>query len=270
MEADEPVRDVLAANLRRVRTARNLSLSGLSRLSKIGKATLSQLEAGAGNPTIETVFSLSRALEVPISSLLDQPRGDGLTMVRAADVEVLRGDGVDLRALGIATGDTVVEVCDQQVRSRQEFLGHTGTEHTVVQAGHLRVRVDDREVELGSGDYVGFDARLPHTYVAVEGPCARCSSCTTRLETGRATPPGRRSPAERTVQSRSSMMGTNSYGPAGGVPAGPLMRAVRLGDVDRQCIGTAAGPSESVASGRWRGRNKAGRKATASRPTDHQ
>ncbi|MFB9839356.1 helix-turn-helix domain-containing protein [Actinoallomurus acaciae] len=171
MEADESVRDVLAANLRRVRTARNLSLSGLSRLSKIGKATLSQLESGAGNPTIETVFSLSRALEVPISSLLDQPHGGGLTVVRAADVEVLRGDGVDLRALrGIATGDTVVEVYDQQVRSRQESPGHAGTEHAVVQAGRLRVRVGDHEVELGPGDYVGFDARLSHTYVAVEGP----------------------------------------------------------------------------------------------------
>ena len=169
--ADESVRGLLAANLRRARTARNLSLPELSRLSKIGKATLSQLEAGAGNPTIETVFSLSRALEVPISDLLDQRRGNGLTVVRAAEVEVLRGEGVDLRPLrGIATGDTVFEVYDQQVRSRQESLGHVGTEHTIVQAGRLGVRVDDREVELGPGDYVGFDALLPHAYTALEIP----------------------------------------------------------------------------------------------------
>lgn len=67
----DSVRDVLAGNLRRARLHLGLSLSELSRRSRIGKATLSQLESGAGNPTIETVFSLSRALEVPISDLLD-------------------------------------------------------------------------------------------------------------------------------------------------------------------------------------------------------
>jgi transcriptional regulator with XRE-family HTH domain len=167
------VRDMLAANLRRARTERGLSLSELSRRSKIGKATLSQLEAGAGNPTIETVFSLSRALEVAISDLLDQHRPSGPTLVRAADVEVLRGAGVDLRPLrGIEAGDAFFEVYDQVVRAgaRQDSLGHSGTEHTIVQAGRLGVRVDDRDLELGPGDYVGFDAGLPHSYTALDGP----------------------------------------------------------------------------------------------------
>ncbi|TDD36076.1 XRE family transcriptional regulator [Actinomadura sp. KC06] len=168
----ESVRDVLAGNLRRARLERGLSLSELSRRSKIGKATLSQLEAGAGNPTIETVFSLSRALEVAISDLLDHREPSGPTVVRAADVEVLRGEGVDLRPLrGIESGGAIFEVYDQRVRAgrTQDSLGHGGTEHTIVQAGRLRVRVDGRDVELGPGDYVGFDARLPHSYTAPGG-----------------------------------------------------------------------------------------------------
>lgn len=169
----ESVRDVLAGNLRRARLELGLSLSELSRRSKIGKATLSQLEAGAGNPTIETVFSLARVLEVPVSELLDGQQPAGLTVVRAADVEVLRGEGVDLRPLrGIASGGALFEVYDQRFRAgrRQDSLGHVGTEHTVVQDGRLAVRVDDRDVELGPGDYVGFDARLPHSYAALDGP----------------------------------------------------------------------------------------------------
>ncbi|NKZ05516.1 helix-turn-helix domain-containing protein [Actinomadura latina] len=169
----ESVRDVLAGNLRRARLELGLSLSELSRRSRIGKATLSQLEAGAGNPTIETVFSLSRVLEIPISDLLDRQEPSGLTVVRGAHVEVLRGEGVDLRPLrGIASGGAMFEVYDQQVRAgrRQDSLGHVGTEHTIVQAGRLGVRVDDRDVELGPGDYVAFDARLPHGYLALDGP----------------------------------------------------------------------------------------------------
>ncbi len=167
------VRDMVAANLRRTRTQRGLSISELSRRSKIGKATLSQLESGTGNPTIETVFSLSRALEVPVSDLLDTRPPGGLTVVRAADVEVLSGEGVDLRPLRrIESGDTIFEVYDQQVRAdcRQDSLGHVGTEHTVVQAGRLGVAVEGHHVELGPGDYVGFDARLPHSYAAIDGP----------------------------------------------------------------------------------------------------
>lgn len=168
----ESVRDVLAGNLRRARLELGLSLSELSRRSRIGKATLSQLEAGAGNPTIETVFSLSRALRIPISDLLDRQEPSGLTLVRASQVEVLRGEGVDLRPLrGIASGSAMFEVYDQQVRAgrRQDSLGHVGTEHTIVQAGRLGVRVDDRDVELGPGDYVSFDAGLPHSYTALDG-----------------------------------------------------------------------------------------------------
>ncbi|MGP4028683.1 helix-turn-helix domain-containing protein [Actinomadura sp. 3N407] len=168
----ESVRDVLAGNLRRARLELGLSLSELSRRSRIGKATLSQLEAGAGNPTIETVFSLSRALEVPISDLLDRQEPSGLTVVRAGDVEVLRGEGVDLRPLrGIVSGGALFEVYDQQVRAgrRQDSLGHVGTEHTIVQAGRLAVRVDGRDTELGPGDYIAFDAGLPHAYTALDG-----------------------------------------------------------------------------------------------------
>ncbi|MDJ1134940.1 helix-turn-helix domain-containing protein [Streptomyces iconiensis] len=171
--AEGSIRDMLAANIKRARTDRGISLSELSRLSKIGKATLSQLESGTGNPTIETVFSLSRALELPISELLDQRTAETFTVVRAADVEVLSGEGVDLRPLRrIETDDALFEIYDQQVRegSRQESLGHVGVEHTVVQDGVLLVGVGDEEVRLGPGDYVGFDASTPHSYTAVEGP----------------------------------------------------------------------------------------------------
>lgn len=167
------IRDMLAVNLREARSARGLSLSELSRRSGIGKATLSQLEAGTGNPTIETVFSLSRVLEVAISDLLDhRPRG-GLTVVRAAEVEVLRGEGVDLRPLRrIEADDSVFEVYDQVVRgdAPQRSQGHVGVEHTVVQTGELRVEVAGHTVDLGPGDYVAFDAREPHSYTALAAP----------------------------------------------------------------------------------------------------
>ncbi|MDJ1136320.1 helix-turn-helix domain-containing protein [Streptomyces iconiensis] len=167
---DGPVREMLAANVKRARSRKGLSLSELARLSHISKATLSQLEAGTGNPTIETVFSLSRALELPLSDMLERQHTEELTVVRAAEAEVISGTGVDLRPLHtVEGGGATFEIYDQRVRagSRQESLGHAGREHTAVQTGRLAVRVDGTEVELAPGDYIAFDAALPHSYTAL-------------------------------------------------------------------------------------------------------
>lgn len=173
METTDAVRLLLATNIRRARAELGLTLSELSRRSSIGKATLSALEAGSGNPTIETVFSLSRALELPISELLETPPVGELAVVRAEDQDVLSGEAVDLRMLRrIESDELIIEMYDQQVRpdGSQRSGGHVGTEHTIVQAGRLRVEVAGSDADLGPGDAVAFDATQPHTYTALDGP----------------------------------------------------------------------------------------------------
>ena len=64
---------LLAANLRRMRIARHLSLSGLAREMGVSKATLSGIESGRSNPTVETLAGLAHALGVSIGELLQQP-----------------------------------------------------------------------------------------------------------------------------------------------------------------------------------------------------
>src|ERR1700759_4422891 len=77
------IQDVLAANLRRLRIARHLSLSELARATTMGKATLSGIENGRANPTVETLAALAAALRVPIGELLEElPLGE-LRVVRA-------------------------------------------------------------------------------------------------------------------------------------------------------------------------------------------
>ncbi|GAA4543649.1 helix-turn-helix domain-containing protein [Amycolatopsis samaneae] len=169
----EQAGQVLAANLRALREQAGLSLSELARRSDIAKGTLSQLESGAGNPTIETVFSLSNALEVPVSSLLTERADPDVVLVRSAGLDVLSSNAVDLRMLRrMDVTDTVFELYDQRVRPGevQRSAGHPGTEHVVVTAGRLRVGPPDSPYELGPGDYVCFPARGPHIYETVDGP----------------------------------------------------------------------------------------------------
>lgn len=147
-------------------------MSELARRSGIAKGTLSQLESGSGNPTIETVFSLSNALGVPVSSLLSERTSSEVVVVRSGEVEVLSGDAVDLRMLRrVETSGGLFEMYDQRIRpgAIQRSAGHPGTEHTVVVSGVLRIVSHGESQELGPGDYVAFRADGPHEYQAVDG-----------------------------------------------------------------------------------------------------
>ncbi|MEV6313962.1 XRE family transcriptional regulator [Streptomyces sp. NPDC051776] len=158
---------MLGANLRALRTERGLSLSEVSRRSGVAKSALSQLEAGHGNPTIQTVFSLSNALRVPVSDLLVERTEPDVLLVRGAGLDVLSSEAVDLRLLRrVEPRGGVLEVYDQRVRpgERQHSDGHPGLEHVVVTEGVLRVGPPEDPYELGPGDYVCLPGSRPHIY----------------------------------------------------------------------------------------------------------
>ena len=74
-EAGTPV-DIVAVvsmSLRRERARAALSLTELAKRAGIAKSTLSQLESGTGNPSLETLWALGTALGVPLSRLIDPP-----------------------------------------------------------------------------------------------------------------------------------------------------------------------------------------------------
>src|SRR3979409_627627 len=66
--------DVIAAPLRRRRRPAGLSPTEVARRAGVAKSTLSQLESGTGNPSLETLWALCVALDAPFSRLLDPPR----------------------------------------------------------------------------------------------------------------------------------------------------------------------------------------------------
>ena len=75
--------EVIAASLRRERHRSGLSLTEVARRAGIAKSTLSQLESGTGNPSLETLWAICVALDAPFSRLLDPPRSQ--TQVIRAD-----------------------------------------------------------------------------------------------------------------------------------------------------------------------------------------
>jgi transcriptional regulator with XRE-family HTH domain len=161
---------VVAANLRRLRGEQSRSLSELARASGIAKATLSALEAGRGNPTIETLSSLATALGVPFGDLLASGAPEPVHVVRAAEGTSVPGTANTLRLIVRLPGAPPIELYEARFppRSKRAAGGHgPGTrEHVLVTQGALRTGPADRVADLRAGDYAGFTADEMHLYEA--------------------------------------------------------------------------------------------------------
>jgi transcriptional regulator with XRE-family HTH domain len=82
----------LARNLKRKRLERAISLSELARVSGVSKATLSGLERGTGNPSVDTVWALAHALNAPFGELFDEDDGDMVQVSRIDDAQVVTAE----------------------------------------------------------------------------------------------------------------------------------------------------------------------------------
>jgi transcriptional regulator with XRE-family HTH domain len=167
----------IAAALRRERERHGISLTELARRAGIAKSTLSQLESGAGNPSVETLWALAVVLDVPFSRLVDPP---------AEPVQVIRaGEGLAIRSEQAPFAATLLTACPPGARrdlhvmsaepgAAREAHAHIRgtTEHVIVTAGRWRAGPVGGEVELGPGDYARFPGDQPHAYQALAPGCS--------------------------------------------------------------------------------------------------
>ena len=65
--------DQVGPRLKRLRTHRQLTLTGVAASTGISKSTLSRLETGERRPTLELLLALSHAYRVPLDDLVAAP-----------------------------------------------------------------------------------------------------------------------------------------------------------------------------------------------------
>jgi transcriptional regulator with XRE-family HTH domain len=168
-----PPLTIIAAALRRERERVGVSIAELARRAGVAKSTLSQLEAGTGNPSIETLWSLGVALGVPFSMLVEPP-APSIRVVRAGEGPRLSADRADFAATLLAAGPPhtrrdiyVMELEPGNAREAEAHLPGS-VEHLVVAAGRMTAGPAAGPIELGPGDYLSFPGDAPHHYQALE------------------------------------------------------------------------------------------------------
>ncbi len=149
--------------LRRERDRAGLSVSELARRAGVGKATVSQLESGRANPSVETLWAIATALAEP---------DEAPTLIRARDGSGIRASDAPYEALLLAAGAPqsrsdlyLLRAEPGSPRSSQPHSPGT-TEHVVIVTGSALVGPTDAPVELGPGDYLRYRGDAPHVFEA--------------------------------------------------------------------------------------------------------
>ncbi|WJL95947.1 XRE family transcriptional regulator [Microbacterium sp. ET2] len=163
----------IAVALRREREAAGLSVSELARRAEVSKATISQLEGGAGNPNVETLWAIATALGIPFSVFVDDP---------APITRVVRGSEMPAVPSGVAPyAAALLSACPPGARrdlyviradpggTRRSAPHPRGTvEYVVLISGRALVGPESEPVTLEPGDFLTYAGDGPHVFEALE------------------------------------------------------------------------------------------------------
>jgi transcriptional regulator with XRE-family HTH domain len=167
----------LARSLRAHREAARLSLGALASRSGVSKASLSTIEAGLANPSLETLWRLAGALGVSLGALLGEEEPPPIRLVRAGEgVELVSDSGLTGRLLMTEGRPHRTEIIHFELPAGADYRSaahQAGTEEFLFcTEGSLDAGPLDREERLEAGDALWFPADLPHRYASGGG--ARC------------------------------------------------------------------------------------------------
>ncbi len=164
--------DALARNLRKLRQERGLSASELARSAGVSKATVSAIERGLGNPAIDTVWSLARALDLPFGALFEDDAREAVEMRRFSEAPIVSSATGFLgrRLLSLRRhGELELYVLSIAAGAKRNAEAHSlgVIEHAIVVEGEAEVGLKDQPHLLKAGECLSFPADRPHVYHGV-------------------------------------------------------------------------------------------------------
>lgn len=166
----------LSRNLRKWRLRRGLSASALARAANVSKSTVSELERGQGNPSLDTLWALARALNVALGTFFAGTNvPDETRVLRLANASVIAKDGDSYVAQLLANwpgdGDVELAIITLRAGARRDSQGNSPgvLERAVCVDGTVEVGAGEVSDVLEVGDMTTFAADQKHFYRAVNG-----------------------------------------------------------------------------------------------------
>ncbi|WP_020172343.1 helix-turn-helix domain-containing protein [Gordonia polyisoprenivorans] len=164
---EHPARSAVGARITAARERRGMSLSALARAAGIGKGSLSELESGRRNPTLDTLYAVAGPLGVPLTALLGEEsgtEGSGPHLsARLLHVEHHpRGATTEVFWLAVHPGGITISPAH----------GPGVVEHIRVARGHVTAGPIGAENTAGPGRSLQWMSNTDHSYRSDDGALA--------------------------------------------------------------------------------------------------
>lgn len=161
--------EIIAENLKRLRTERGLSLGRLAELSGVSKVMLSQVEKANPAPPLTLCGRLPPVYRCPIPSSSTFRLPSLFFVPKAESALVDDGKGYRVYHYNRAEGSRDFEFFNSELDTGASFTSEGHGTHTreslLVTAGELVLVLEKVEYVMAEGDFIQFDSSRPHTYI---------------------------------------------------------------------------------------------------------
>ena len=155
--------------IQRLRLLNNLTLDQLARKSGVSKSILSQIERDRSNPTLATIWRITKALESSLDDVFFSKEGDTFfeKLSKNATPEVTSEDGkFRLRILG--TLSMVASIQWYEFKAEPGSVldsnahGSGSIESITLCKGNLMIKINDEKQLISAGETIRFRTETTH------------------------------------------------------------------------------------------------------------
>lgn len=156
----------IARNVRQLREARGMTHAQMAKVAQVPRATWTNLESGAANPTVAVLRRAALALQVSIEELLSQPRAECEHFPLGSLPVRTQGQGRVRKLLPHAIPGMEIDRIELPPNGRMPGVPHTpGTrEYLTCEAGEIDLVAAGERWHLRPGDVLAFRGDQRHSY----------------------------------------------------------------------------------------------------------
>lgn len=170
----------LAQNVIQLRKKRGLSQGALAKLAGLPRSTVTYIESGQGNPSLNSLAKISGSLQVSIEELLSRPRAN-CKLIRSKDVPCQKrnqGAAHIFKLLPDPIPGMEIDRLEIEPGGRTGGVPHVSNtkEYLICMDGEVSVQVAGSQYSLKTGDVFAFPGDQPHSYQNIERRRTVCVS----------------------------------------------------------------------------------------------
>ena len=158
----------IGVNLRKERKEKKLSIDALSKLSGVSGITISNIENKKSNPTVNILWKLSEALEVPLTKLLGTHSNSSIKVSRLDHPYFVTDYKQDWKVEPIFyQGNLEVYRVLMTPNSRYSVdkQHENSIEILTVMSGKIKVILENKDFFIEEFETISFPSSQQHTYV---------------------------------------------------------------------------------------------------------